>query len=424
MLTKAPRGTRDILPNEVGQWQFFEEKVRELCRLFGYAEIRTPVFEHTELFLRGVGEVTDIVAKEMYTFTDRGDRSLALRPEGTAPVARAYLEHKLHGEAQPLKVYYMGPMFRYDRPQAGRYRQFHQFGVEVFGAMEPSLDAEVMTLSLQLFRALGLEEFTLQLNSVGCPLCRAEYRTRLQEELKEKVSGFCPDCTGRFHKNPLRVLDCKHEACQELTVGVSLMIDSLCTDCAEHFAAVQEAMDALGESYVVNPRLVRGLDYYTKTAFEIVSPVLGAQSSLGGGGRYDHLLATIGGPDVPGIGFGIGVERVLLARAAAGGLLPESKLTDVFVATAGNVPAAEALRVVMDLRAQGMAADKDFLGRSLKAQFKFADKKQVRYLVILGDEEMKRGQVMLRDMQTGTQADVALTELTSMVARLVKEAKR
>lgn len=423
MLTKAPRGTRDILPNEVGQWQFFEEKVRELCRLFGYAEIRTPVFEHTELFLRGVGEVTDIVAKEMYTFTDRGDRSLTLRPEGTAPVARAYLEHKLHGEAQPLKVYYMGPMFRYDRPQAGRYRQFHQFGVEVLGAMEPSLDAEVMTLSLHLFRALGLGEFTLQLNSVGCPLCRAEYRARLQEELKEKVSGFCPDCTGRFHKNPLRVLDCKHEACQELTVGVSLMIDSLCTDCAEHFAAVQETMDALGESYVLTPRLVRGLDYYTKTAFEIVSPVLGAQSSLGGGGRYDHLLATIGGPDVPGIGFGIGVERVLLARAAAGGLLPESKLTDVFVATAGNVPAAEALRVVMDLRAQGMAADKDFLGRSLKAQFKFADKKQVRYLVILGDEEMKRGQVMLRDMQTGTQADVALTELTSMVARLVKEAK-
>ncbi len=424
MLTKAPRGTKDILPGEVEQWQFFEEKVRELCRLFGYAEIRTPVFEHTELFLRGVGEVTDIVAKEMYTFTDRGERSLTLRPEGTAPVARAFLEHKLYGAAQPLKVYYIGPMFRYDRPQAGRYRQFHQFGVEVFGAMEPSLDAEVIALSLYVFRALGLEEFTLQLNSVGCPLCRDAYRICLQEELKDKLSRFCPDCAGRIHKNPLRILDCKQESCQELTVGVSLMLHKLCGDCAEHFAAVREAMDALGEPYVVNPRLVRGLDYYTKTAFEIVSPVLWAQSSLGGGGRYDHLLATIGGPDVPGIGFGIGIERVLLARAAAGRVLPESKLTDVFVATAGNVSAAAALRVVIDLRGQGVAADKDYLGRSLKAQFKFADKKQVRYLVILGDEEMKRGQAMLRDMQTGSQSGVALTDLTSMVARLVKEANR
>lgn len=424
VLTKAPRGTRDILPSEVKQWQFFEEKVRELCRLFGYDEIRTPIFEHTELFLRGVGEVTDIVAKEMYTFTDRGDRSLTLRPEGTAPVARAFLEHKLYGEAQPLKVYYIGPMFRYDRPQAGRYRQFHQFGVEVFGTKEPSLDAEVIALSLYVFRALGLEEFTLQLNSVGCPHCRDEYRSCLREELHEKLNGFCPDCAGRFHKNPLRILDCKQESCQELTANVSLLLDKLCGDCAEHFAAVRESLDVLGEPYVVNPRLVRGLDYYSKTAFEIVSPVLGSQSSLGGGGRYDHLLATIGGPDVPGIGFGIGIERVLLARAAAGSSLPERKLTDVFVVTAGNVSAAEALRVVIALRRQGVAADKDYLGRSLKAQLKFADKKQARYVVILGDEEMKRDQAVLRDMQTGGQEFVALTELASMLAGLVKGAKR
>jgi len=424
VLTKAPRGTRDILPSEVKQWQFFEEKVRELCRLFGYDEIRTPIFEHTELFLRGVGEVTDIVAKEMYTFTDRGDRSLTLRPEGTAPVARAFLEHKLYGEAQPLKVYYIGSMFRYDRPQAGRYRQFHQFGVEVFGTKEPSLDAEVIALSLYVFRALGLEEFTLQLNSVGCPHCRDEYRSCLREELHEKLNGFCPDCAGRFHKNPLRILDCKQESCQELTANVSLLLDKLCGDCAEHFAAVRESLDVLGEPYVVNPRLVRGLDYYSKTAFEIVSPVLGSQSSLGGGGRYDHLLATIGGPDVPGIGFGIGIERVLLARAAAGSSLPERKLTDVFVVTAGNVSAAEALRVVIALRRQGVAADKDYLGRSLKAQLKFADKKQARYVVILGDEEMKRDQAVLRDMQTGGQEFVALTELASMLAGLVKGAKR
>jgi histidyl-tRNA synthetase len=421
VLTKAPRGTRDILPGEVEQWQFFEDAARELCQLFGYAEVRTPVFEHTELFLRGVGEVTDIVSKEMYTFKDRGERSLTLRPEGTASVARAYLEHKLQGEAQPVKLYYIGPMFRYDRPQAGRYRQFHQFGIEVFGTQSPAVDAEVMVLSLVFFRKLGLTEFTLQLNSVGCPECRGTYRTRLQEELKDKVNGLCPDCVGRYDKNPLRVLDCKNEKCQELTAGVSLMLESLCPECAEHFAAVREAMDRLGEPYEVNPRLVRGLDYYTKTAFEIVSPVLGAQSSIGGGGRYDNLLSTIGGPNVPGIGFAIGIERVLLAMEAAGVAPTQGNLLDVFVATAGDVPTVEALRVVMDLRSAGVAADIDYLGRSLKAQFKYADRKKARYLVILGDEEMKRGQALLRDMKQGTQQDVALTELTKTLTGLAKE---
>lgn len=424
MLTKAPRGTRDILPGEVEKWQFFEGQARELCRLFGYAEIRTPVFEHTELFLRGVGEVTDIVSKEMYTFTDRGDRSLTLRPEGTASVARAYLEHKLHGEAQPVKVFYIGPMFRYDRPQAGRYRQFHQFGVEVFGSKEPSLDAEVMALSLVFFRALGLHEFTLQINSVGCPECRQAYRSRLQEELKEKAAGLCADCAGRYDKNPMRILDCKNESCRELTADVPLMVDTLCEECSGHFAAVREAMDALGEPYEVNPRLVRGLDYYTKTAFEIVSPVLGAQSSIGGGGRYDHLLTAIGGPDVPGIGFAIGMERVLLAMEAAGSLPEAEGALDVFVATAGSVPAAEALRIVMQLREQGLAADKDYLGRSLKAQFKYADKKKARFLVILGDEELARGLATVRDMQQGAQQDVALTDITNTLAGLVKEVKK
>lgn len=423
MLTKAPRGTRDILPGEIEQWHFFEDKVREICRLFGYAEMRTPVFEHTELFLRGVGDTTDIVSKEMYTFQDRGERSLTLRPEWTAAAARAYMEHKLYGEAQPVKVYYMGPMFRYDRPQAGRYRQFHQFDVEVFGTKEPTLDAEVMALSLVFFRSLGLTEFTLHINSVGCPQCRSVYRDRLQAELKEKMSGLCPDCTDRYEKNPLRVLDCKNEKCQELTVNAPMMLDTLCGECAEHFEAVKAAMDAMGEKYVVNPRLVRGLDYYTKTAFEIVSPVLGAQSSIGGGGRYDHLISTIGGPDVPGIGFAVGIERVLLALEAAGVKTAGLNVPDVFVATAGDVPAAEALRLAMRLRLAGVATEKDYLGRSLKAQFKFADKKKARLLVILGDEEMKRGMATVRDMAQGTQEDVPLADLVEHVTAIVKEAK-
>ncbi|MDW7651074.1 MAG: histidine--tRNA ligase [Bacillota bacterium] len=423
MLTKAPRGTRDILPGEVEQWQFFEEKVREICRLFGYGEIRTPVFEHTELFLRGVGEVTDIVSKEMYTFTDRGERSLTLRPEGTASTARAYLEQKLHAEAQPVKVYYTGPMFRYDRPQAGRYRQFHQFGVEVFGTKDPTLDAEVMALSLVFFRALGLKEFTLQINSVGCPECRHVYRSRLQEQLKDKVDGLCPDCAGRFDKNPLRILDCKNETCRELTTDAPVMLDTLCAECAGHFSAVQAAMDAMGEPYEINPRMVRGLDYYTKTAFEIVSPALGAQSSIGGGGRYDHLLKTIGGPDIPGIGFAIGIERVLLAMEAAHVSVPGTSAPDVFVATVGDVPAAAALRIVMDLRQAGIAAEKDYLERSLKAQLKFADKKKARFLVILGDEEMKRSVATVRDMAQGDQEDVALANLVGRMSTLLKEEK-
>ncbi len=422
MLTKAPRGSRDILPQDVGQWQFVEGKAADICRVFGYQEIRTPIFEHTELFLRGVGEVTDIVSKEMYTFQDRGNRSLTLRPEGTASVARSYLENKLYGEAQPLKVYYIGPMFRYDRPQAGRYRQFHQFGVEVFGADDPTIDADVMALSMRYFRGLGLNDITMQINSVGCPVCRSEYREVLQEQLKEDVSDLCKDCNDRYEKNPLRILDCKNERCRELTADVPMMADSLCEECAAHFSAVKQAMDKIGEKYVVNPRLVRGLDYYTKTAFEITSSVLGAQSSIGGGGRYDYLLSTIGGPNIPGIGFAIGLERVLLAMDAEKVSIPEANKLDAFVATVGKVCANEALAVTMMLRDAGIAADKDYLGRSLKAQLKFADKKGVRFIVILGDEELSLNKATVRDMKNGTQQSVSMMGLTAHLAALVKEA--
>jgi len=419
---KAPRGTKDILPSEVPQWQMFEAKVREVCKLFGYSEIRTPIFEHTELFQRGVGETTDIVAKEMYTFLDRGKRSLTLRPEGTASVARAYLEHKMQGEAQPIKVYYLGPMFRYDRPQAGRYRQFHQFGVEVFGTKEPTVDAEVIMLPVFFFQALGLKEFTLEINSVGCPRCRQAYRQQLQEALKERVPKLCSDCAERYEKNPLRILDCKNEKCKELVQDVPLLTGALCAECAAHFAQVKQALDALGQEYVVNPRLVRGLDYYTKTAFEIISPALGAQSSICGGGRYDNLLATIGGPDIPGIGFALGIERVLAALEAEGISRKAPDVPDIFVATAG-VPEAEALKVTMQLREAGLAVDKDYLGRSLKAQLKFAGRKGIKYVIILGDEELKNGQATVRDMQAGSQEVVSLKELAAHLAGLLRGAE-
>jgi histidyl-tRNA synthetase len=420
VLTKAPRGTRDILPAEAERWTSVEKQAAEVCRLFGYAEIRTPVFEHTELFLRGVGETTDIVAKEMYTFQDRGGRSVTLRPEGTAPVVRAFLEHGLAAEAQPIKLYYTGPMFRYDRPQAGRYRQFHQFGVEVFGSDDPTVDAEVMVLALTFFRRLGLSRFSLHINSVGCPACREAARDKLREHLATSMAQFCADCAERYSKNPLRILDCKVEKCRGLTEGAPMMMESLCKACAEHFREVREALAALGEQFVVDSRLVRGLDYYTRTAFEIVSTGLGAQS-LCGGGRYDHLLKAIGGPDLPGIGFAVGMERTLLAMEAARISLPAAGRLDVFVATAGSVPGWEALRTVTELRLCGMAADKDYLGRGLRAQVKSADRKGAKLLVILGDDELAHGQAVVRDMHSGAQETVSRPDLPVRLACLLRE---
>jgi histidyl-tRNA synthetase len=408
------------LPAEAERWTSVEKQAAEVCRLFGYAEIRTPVFEHTELFLRGVGETTDIVAKEMYTFQDRGGRSVTLRPEGTAPVVRAFLEHGLAAEAQPLKLYYTGPMFRYDRPQAGRYRQFHQFGVEVFGSDDPTVDAEVMVLALTFFRRLGLSRFSLHINSVGCPACREAARDKLREHLATSLAQFCADCAARYGKNPLRIMDCKVEKCRELTERAPVMMESLCKACAEHFREVREALASLGEQFVVDNRLVRGLDYYTRTAFEIVSTGPGAQS-LCGGGRYDHLLKAIGGPDLPGIGFAVGMERTLLAMEAAGIRLPAAGRLDVFVATAGSVPGWEALRTVTELRLSGLSADKDYLGRGLRAQVKSADRKGAKLLVILGDDELARGQAVVRDMHSGAQETVSRPDLPVRLACLLKE---
>jgi len=403
MLLTAPRGTQDILPGASANWQYIEATVRDICRLYGYKEIRTPVFEHTELFLRGIGETTDVVSKEMYTFTDRGERSLTLRPENTAAVVRAFLEHKLYAESLLSKLFYIGPMFRYDRPQAGRYRQFHQFGIEALGSKGPAMDAEVIILAVQLLERLGLNDLKLFLNSVGCPECRPLYRTALQENLREKTEALCGDCQSRFERNPMRILDCKNPKCAEVSTGAPHIVDCLCEDCNAHFEHLKSLLAAAGIDFVLNPRLVRGLDYYTKTAFEIQYAPLGSQSAVCGGGRYDGLVAECGGQSTPSIGFAIGLERILLALEKQG-LLPEvNNGIDVFVAPIGKENQSIAFKLLCDLRKNGLTADMDFMDRNIKGQMKQANKYPARFVAIIGDEEALQGKVMLKNMQSGIQ---------------------
>lgn len=412
MLTTRPRGTNDFLPGEVEKWQYLEDLTRQVCREYGYGEIRTPIFEHTELFTRGVGETTDIVEKEMYTFKDRGDRSNTLRPEGTAATVRAYVENKLYALPQPIKLFYSGPMFRYDRPQAGRYRQFHQFGVEVFGTDDPAMDAEVIAMAMDIYARIGLKNLELHINSVGCPSCRPILRDKLQEHFQPHLDKLCTNCQGRFERNPLRILDCKNEQCQTVGQGAPTTLNAACPDCAEHFTEVKAYLDAVGVQYVVDNRLVRGLDYYTRTAFEIMTQDIGAQSSIGGGGRYNGLIEEVGGPATPGIGFALGLERILLTAERQGIAFPLGGGPAVFVATVGNGVAKQAFTLMQELRQQGIGAEKDYLGRSLKAQMKYAGKLAAKLVVILGEEEYARGVVGVRDMQAGQQEEVSLQGLT------------
>lgn len=419
MLTTRPRGTADILPGQVEKWRYIEEVIAQICREYGYREIRTPVFEHTELFVRGVGEDTDIVEKEMYTFRDRGDRSITLRPEGTASAVRAYLENKLYAGPQPVKLYYTGPMFRYDRPQAGRLRQFHQFGVEIFGSYHPAVDAEVMAMAMDFYGRLGLNDLELHINSVGCPDCRPVVRKKLQEFFQPVLGDLCPNCRGRFKRNPLRILDCKSDRCAELSREAPTTVDFLCPDCEAHFAQVQQFLQNLGIPYFLNNRLVRGLDYYTRTAFEIMAPGIGAQSSVGGGGRYDGLIEACGGPPTPGIGYALGLERIILALEKRG-LVPAAVFgPEVFVAVLGDRAAREGFALLAKLRRAGIAADMDYQGRSLKAQMKYAGKLGVRYTVIIGEEELRRGIVVLRDMESGSQREIPVAEILTYLARPV-----
>ncbi len=419
MISKAPRGTRDILPGEATRWRKMEELARELCQLSGYGEIRTPIFEHTELFQRGVGEETDIVSKEMYTFKDRGERNLTLRPENTASVVRAYLEHKLSSAPQPVKLYYIGPMFRYDRPQAGRYRQFHQFGVESFGSLHPALDAEIILLASQFYQKLGLMELVLEINSVGCSSCRPEYRDKLKEYFRPSLAEMCSDCNKRFAANPLRILDCKEDACRSYFKDVPTITDNLCPECSDHFTSLMEELKNLDIQFTVNPFLVRGLDYYTKTVFEFISSHLGSQGSLGGGGRYDDLVEVCGGPPTPGCGFAVGLERILLVREAEG-IIDEEDNLQVYLATLGDEKAmALAGKVARDLRSRGISCERDYMGRSLKSQFKQANRFMAELTVLLGGQEMEAGAVVLKKMSTGEQKTVLLTELPDAVEKIL-----
>ncbi len=411
MLTSGPRGTKDILPDSVRVWQYVESVARDICQVYGYKELRTPIFEHTELFLRGIGETTDIVEKEMYTFTDRGGRSITLRPENTAAAVRAYLEHKLYSGIQPVKLYYIGPMFRYDRPQAGRFRQFHQFGIEAIGAAGPQIDAEIILLAVSFLRKLGLSELRLLLNSVGCPNCRPLYRDKLQGFLKSKLGEFCSDCQSRFDRNPMRMLDCKNTGCQSLSQGAPHMSDCLCAECREHFNGVQQLLNAAGISYDLDPRLVRGLDYYTKTAFEIQYSPLGAQSAVCGGGRYDGLVAECGGEPTPGIGFAIGLERVLLALEKQQLIAAHDDNPDIFIVSMGESAQLQAFKLLMQLREAGFICEMDHMQRSLKSQLKLANKLQVRYVGIIGEEEAAVQRVMLKNMQSGEQELIDYNEV-------------
>jgi histidyl-tRNA synthetase len=421
MLTKGPRGTKDILPSNIGEWRHVERAIRKACRLFGFKEIRTPIFEHTELFLRGIGETTDVVEKEMYTFTDRGDRSITLRPENTASAVRAFLEHKLYADAQVNKLFYIGPMFRYDRPQAGRYRQFHQFGVESLGSSSAAADAEVILLAVQFLKSLGLNELKLNINSVGCPKCRPVYRKKLQDFLADKKDGLCEDCKSRFAKNPLRILDCKNEHCQEVSSGAPEMADCLCEECHDHFEQLKTLLGAAGVEYTLNPRLVRGLDYYTKTAFEIQYAPLGAQSAVCGGGRYDGLVAECGGPVTPAVGFAAGLERVLLALEKQNLLPKETAEIDAAVISLGDKAQGAAFSILCDLRKNSLTAEMDFGGRSLKAQMKQANKSGAKYAVIIGEDEINAGEAVIKNMENGEQEKAAIKDIVNKLTNLLTE---
>ena len=415
MLTNAPRGTKDILPDTVGDWNYVEGEIRELCRRFGYSEIRTPIFEHTELFQRGIGEGTDVVDKEMYTFTDRGERSITLRPENTASAVRAYLQNKLYAQSNLVKLFYIGSMFRYDRPQAGRMREFHQFGVEALGEANPAVDAEVILLAMNLLEGLGLKDLELSINSVGCPKCRSKYRTMLQDFFRDKLEDLCEDCRSRFERSPLRILDCKKDSDKPYMADAPKITDCLCEECAGHFAKLKELLTSAGISFTHDPRLVRGLDYYTKTAFEIKYPPLGAQSAVAGGGRYDGLIEEMGGNPTPAVGFATGLERLLLALESQN-LLPEkNRSVDAYVVALGEAAQAEGFKLLNSLRQQGLSAAMDFAGRSMKAQMKQANKLGAKYSVILGEDEIAEGVVMLRSMEDSSQAKVPMNQVAEKI---------
>ncbi len=407
----APRGTKDVLPADSSQWQKIENACRKVFELYNYKEIRTPIFESTELFTRSIGQTTDIVGKEMYEFKDRKGRSLCLRPEATAPVVRACIENNLLSADQTTKLYYIGPMFRYERPQAGRQRQFHQAGVEVFGSNEPRLDAEVIALNLQLLSEIGLKDLEVDVNSVGCVNCRPAYREKLRDYLKTNIKDMCSDCLDRFEKNPLRVLDCKEAKCQRYIENAPASSSMLCVDCSNHFKQMVGWLDGLMVKYKVNNRLVRGLDYYTKTTFEIVSNKLGAQNAVSGGGRYDGLVEELGGKPTPAVGFAIGIERILAIMSNDQCQMSNEGTIILYIAALGDEAAKVGFGLMQKARSQWISADMDYLGKSLKSQMKAADRAGAKFVYIIGDEEIKKQSAILKNMQTSSQEEVSFVGL-------------
>ena len=406
----GPRGTQDVSPYESYKWLLLENKLREVVDQYGFKEIRTPTFEHTELFLRGIGDTTDVVNKEMYTFEDKGKRSITLRPEGTASTVRSVLEKGILNEGLPLKAYYILSCFRYEKPQAGRLREFHQLGIELFGAQDYTADAEVIATGARILKELGLTAVKLNINSIGCPNCRPKYHEKLKEYFAQHIDGMCEDCKARFEKNPLRLLDCKEEKCSAIAKNAPVVIEHLCDECHDHFEGLKKTLDAMGVDYQINTKIVRGLDYYTKTVFEFVYDGIGSQGTVCGGGRYDGLFEELGGNHVPAVGFGMGLERLLLTLEAEGISLGEDSVPEIFFANIGEAAKVYAFTLAEKARAEGMRAQSDLMGRSLKAQMKYADKIKAIYTVVLGDDEVANQSAVAKNMLTKEQITLDLTK--------------
>ena len=414
MEVQATKGTKDMLPQDAYKWHFVENKFREIAKFYGMREIRTPMFEHTDLFSRGVGDTTDIVQKEMYTFNDTGNRSITLKPEGNSPVVRAFIENRLFNEAQPTKLYYAIPCFRYENVQKGRLRQFHQFGTEVFGSKEPSMDAEVIAFAMEFLKGLGLKSLSLNINNLGCPNCRPKYNEALKKFLEENYDDLCGLCQSRFDKNPMRILDCKNKNCGEITKNAPIILDYMCEECDSHFAEVKKYLDILNIPYTVDPGIVRGLDYYTKTIFEILND----DFTVCGGGRYDRLIEQLGGPEMPAVGFGLGIERLLLTLKNEGIEIPSEGLYDLYVGARGEEGKLASFKLANTLRTRGIKTEINHMGRSLKAEMKYANKIGAKFTVVLGDDELQTGNAKLKRMSDGEQFEVNLNNIEEIVAIL------
>ncbi len=426
LLTQAPRGTRDVLPDESYLWQLIEKTQREVCALHGIREVRTPVFEHTELFQRSVGDTTDVVQKEMYTFKDRGDRSITLKPEGTAGTVRAFIESSLYAQPLPQKMCYINcPVFRYEAPQSGRLREHHQFGIEIFGAPDASCDAELIALALDVIGRMGVKNLMLRINSIGCPECRETYKKRLIEFLNERKGDLCKDCLNRLERNPLRVLDCKEEGCKRATVGAPSILDNLCDECKTHFENLKRYLDAMGIAYEVDSRIVRGLDYYTKTVFEIITKVPGengkpdSELTVCGGGRYDGLVEQVGGPKCAGIGFGMGTERLIMVMKQQGVQPEPPRLYDAFIVTMGDDARVEGIKLARELRANGVKCDIDHAARSMKAQFKYANKLGSPVVAVIAGDELAQGVVKIKDMAKSEEHTIARADVAAEIKKML-----